>query len=164
MKNLIVLIFFVLTHNAVMAQKPKTDTRSPSKTEDCAVCKKRDSQGNCKEWDFSKCKPDVIIAKFKQYNDITTGEKRQEVLQKNVFADSSKGELSSNWVVSGTNKGTVILVNAKKSTTAGIKCNACCSIVVEGNTVRCAKGRNCTDCGIIVVTPLPATRNFSTRK
>jgi len=164
MKTLIVLIVFVLTHHAAMAQKPKTDAKSPSKSEDCAVCKKRDSNGYCREWDFSKCKPDVIIAKYKQYNDITTSEKRQEVLQKNVFANSSKGELNRDWVVSGTNKGTVILVNAKKNTTAGIKCNSCCSIVVENNTVRCAKGRNCTDCGMIVVTPLPSTRNFSTRK
>ncbi len=99
--------------------------------------------------------PDVTTAKYKGFKDLTKSESKQANLRKLIFSDFNSGRLKTDWTVSGTNGGTIILVNAKKKVTAGITCKGCCSIVVESETVRCAKGDGCTECGMVVVSPLP---------
>lgn len=161
MKHLILFFLVALIPGIAVAQQAKA--KAPSSPDECAICTKKDAKGNCKEYDFSKCTPDVITARYKNYKDITKSESKQASLRKVIFSDFNKGRLKTDWTVSGRNGGTIILVNAKKKVTAGITCNGCCSIVVEGETVRCAKGDGCTECGMVVVSPLPPKKYGTTK-
>ena len=155
------LVFLLAFPFFVFGQKAKSQS---STSKECAVCVRYDQKGRCKEYDFSNCKPDIIVAKYKKYKDITKSEHNEGALKKIIFSDTANGRLNPGWEVSGKNNGTIILVNAKRKTTAGIVCKGCCSIVTENNTVRCATSAGCTDCGMIVISPLPKTAGSSTKK
>jgi hypothetical protein len=161
MKHLILFFIVAMIPGVALAQQAKA--KAPSGSAECAVCTKKDDKGICKEYDFSNCKPDVITARYKNFKDVTKSESKQASLRKLIFADFNNGRFNTDWTISGRNGGTIILVNAKKKTTAGITCKGCCSIVVENDTVRCAKGDGCTECNMVVVSPLPK-KSGSSRK
>ncbi len=157
MKKFIIFFTVAIIPYLSIAQKAKVNTQSGES--DCAVCEKRDSKGNCQEWDFSKCKPDVVIAKYKKYKYITTKYKESNNQNKILFTNQDKKTLNPDWAYSVIlDTSSIVLINEKKKLYARIDCG-CCKITVDFPRLYCSSWW-CPGCKDPVITP---TYRFPTK-